>query len=145
MLKIEQKLDISFSKLAKGRKCHYCCAEKTELHHLERRSNKAFRWTIENCIPVCRICHRKIHEGKLQEPELTFEPIDLKEYLSTHFLSYNQFLEQKAKELGVKIKDGDFETVRKNRNVCEKVKEYRRKMWKEAYKRRKEWLKAIAK
>lgn len=166
MLKIERKLDKAVSKIFKTRKCYYCHCKPSEPHHLVRRGNKLYRWSVENCIPVCRCCHRKIHDGILPEPPVPFEQRGLREYLTKNFICYRQFLELKAKEYGIKWTEKDFEkikTCRKSRQVskpvtkksqwnwltnnkdiqnrldeyADKTKEHRQKQWKEAYQKKK--------
>jgi hypothetical protein len=155
VLDIEKKLDKKFQELSKGKKCYYCNRKATEIHHLERRSNLCHRWDRKNALPICRKHHFDIHSNGLKEPELTFKREDIREYLVKNFICYRQFLEIKAKEYGIKWTEKDFEKVRSSSStprqkavvkkffITEKAKEYLHKMRKEAYQKRKEWLKNV--
>lgn len=117
MLNIERKLDMAFQQLKNGKFCHYCFKKATEIHHLERRANKAHRWDRNNALPVCRSCHNKVHSSGLEEPKIDFIMLNYKELKMNKCLSDREFLELKAKEYGIKYTETDFETNKPKKRV----------------------------
>ncbi|MDT7542376.1 MAG: hypothetical protein QOE33_2280 [Acidobacteriota bacterium] len=72
----------------KGCRCQVCgyehCIEALEFHHLDPKqkdfgiSNKGYTrsWEkvkkeVDKCILLCANCHREVHAGKLQLPQVT--------------------------------------------------------------------------
>lgn len=161
MLKIEIKLDKSFQKLRKNQMCHYCFKNATEIHHIVRRANKAFRWDKRNALPVCRCCHTEIHSNELEEPEIDFEVVSFKVFKMNRCLSDREFFEEKAKEYGIKYTDKDFEIVKKPKKrtskkslqVAKKIltpkhianKEEQKKLAREYAKKKYKYLKSLIK
>ena len=43
-------------------RCFLCSNPAIEEHHLFRRDYKIIRWNKFNRIPICRFCHREIHD-----------------------------------------------------------------------------------
>lgn len=98
MKNIEKKLDVAFQKLAIGKRCHFCHRPAHAIHHLIRRSCKLRRWDKKNALPICSICHFKVHNGQLEEPIVEFERDNIRDYLMRNNLIYKEFLQIKERE-----------------------------------------------
>lgn len=148
--KLELLLDCYFQKLSNNKKCYYCGKKAQASHHVVRRANKVYRWDPANALPVCFVCHSKIHDGNLKEPELNLPRKFVKEYLLERCLGYKEFLTLNlvllCKKLNIKIPI--IEIVSKKKKLSkymkekrEKYNEYMRKKRKELYRKKKEYLK----
>jgi hypothetical protein len=98
---LEKNLDKAFQRLAIDKRCHFCFKPATCVHHLIRRANKLYRWNAKNGLFLCHKCHFDIHNGNRKEPDVEFERDDLRSYLMRNGLIYKEFLELKARELGI--------------------------------------------
>jgi hypothetical protein len=98
---LEKQLDKAFQRLAIGKQCHFCNSPATEIHHLEPRANKLYRYDQRNALPICRKHHFDLHNGDLKNPTIDLPRIGLKDYLLRNGLIYKEFLELKKEELGI--------------------------------------------
>lgn len=99
------KLDTIIQTITSKKKCHYCKTSKGVVgHHLIRRADLMYRWDLNNILPVCMYCHRKIHDGFLKEPTLDIQRQTLKDYLLNNGLTLEDFMINTYEKLsGTKI------------------------------------------
>lgn len=101
MKSLEKKLDKAFQKLARGQQCHYCFRPATCVHHIRRRADRLHRWNKANGLFLCHKHHFDIHNNGLEEPEVEFGDVGLKDYLLKNSLTYDDFLQAKREEFGI--------------------------------------------
>lgn len=146
---LKKILDCYFQKLSNSKKCYYCGKKAQASHHIIRRESEVYRWNPKNALPVCYVCHAKIHDENLKEPELNFPRKFIKEYLLENCLSYKDFLLNNLKKIceNLNIKTPTIEIIDKKelsdyeKEKRKKYNEYMRKKRKEMYKKKKEYLK----
>lgn len=117
--KIAHILDVTIQQLSSKKKCFYCGTTKNVVgHHLIRRQNTLYRWDLNNILPVCVYCHRKIHDGLLKEPAKIENQINFKDFLLQNGITELEFMQQKYKELTGR----EFEIENKQTNLIHKPK-----------------------
>lgn len=148
MLLIEKKLDQAFQELSKGKICWYCSSKAMAIHHIIRRSNKTHRWSKENGTPVCLKCHMRVHMLELPEREIDFKVYNYSDFKRIFNFTDREYLEEKAKEYGIKYNEKDFTkkvknslSLKKNKvkseyeiNLQNRVNKYNREFSKKVYK-----------
>lgn len=131
-------------------------------HHLIRRKNELTKWNIENIMPLTKKEHYDIHTNGLDYRNekqkkycLDKEWISFRDYLLQNGLTEEEFQEKKLRELYEILEEPyDEEKIRKiidkisktkssqdeyKKKAQEKSNEIRRKLWKESYRKQKEW------
>lgn len=109
MDKMVAKLDRLYPKIKIGKHCHMCNKPATDVHHIVRRDNYVLRFDLNNLLPLCRDCHRLIHD-KGEEALLyiswsraeylrTLKNIQLQDYLLINGLTKEEFFKRKEREL----------------------------------------------
>ena len=64
---------------AKGRECHHCGDSRNlEVHHLDGDRNNN---TLDNLLPLCRQCHRKLHRVGLNGIEELLKPVEERSHI----------------------------------------------------------------
>lgn len=97
----ENKLDKMFQELSHNKQCAICGKGANAIHHIVGRANMYLRWDKQNALPVCVLCHRKIHDGQVNVYNYISE--ERIKYLENNrnvvFKPDELFYKQKQKEL----------------------------------------------
>lgn len=98
MKAIEKTLDKLVQLACLNQKCRVCGKPAECGHHLIGRSNMMLRYDAINIMPLCYDCHRKIHDGKINQWEYCAP--EQKEFLQEKAkkMSYRDFLIFVAKQ-----------------------------------------------
>lgn len=86
MKTIEKELDRLVQMLCINHRCHICGKDAEAIHHIIGRANKILRYDFINLLPVCNLCHRKIHD----------EGLDVSKYVSPERWQYLQQIKNKS-------------------------------------------------
>ena len=97
MKAIEKELDRLVQQACLNQKCRVYGMPAECGHHLIGRSNMMTRYDAINIMPLCYDCHRKIHDGKINQWEYCAP--EQKEFLNiAKNMSYKDFLIFVAKQ-----------------------------------------------
>ena len=67
MKPIEKELDRLIQQSCQKQSCIICGKKAEAMHHIIGRANMVTRYNPDNLMPVCLDCHRKIHDGKINQ------------------------------------------------------------------------------
>lgn len=91
MKAIEKELDKLVQQACLNQKCRVCGKPAECGHHLIGRLNMMTRYDAINIMPLCYDCHRKIHDGKINQWEYCLP--EQKEFLNiAKNMNYKDFL-----------------------------------------------------
>ncbi len=113
MTPIEEKLDRLYPKLRVGRKCANpnCSRDAVHVHHIVRRNVDLLRYDVNNLLPLCEECHRKIHDEGMFNRGLDFvdeakrqylmrlKNVDFKQYLLELNITKDDFFAAKERDI----------------------------------------------
>jgi hypothetical protein len=91
--KMERKLDTLWKEAVKvvyGRKCLVCGKKRPDVHHVRgKEAFPAWRWTVENGLPLCRTHHIWVGDN----------PAEAEAYIREHFADQGQMYDRRYKPM----------------------------------------------